>query len=113
METCSFGYRVVFGFFEGQFFLDKLDRFMRDLADCTGTAPVAGDYFNTYNADSRVSTSCISFQKNMHVPNRIQDIMGEFNEVKFIDELSFQTIKAEWFGSLRSLQAVRLSEKEF
>ena len=86
---------------------------MRDLADCTGAAPVAGHYFKTYNADVRVSTSGISFQKNMHVPNRIQDIMGAFNEVKFIDELSFQTIKAEWFGSLRSLQAVRLFEKEF
>ena len=76
METGSLGYRVVFGFFEGQFSLDELDRFMRDLADCTGTAPVAGDYFKTYNADSRVSTGGISFQKNMHVPNRIQDIMG-------------------------------------
>ena len=86
---------------------------MRDLAESTGTAPVAGDYFKTYNADSRVSTGGISFQKNMHVPDRIQDIMGEFHEVKFIDEISFQTIKAEWFGSLRSLQAVRLSEKEF
>ena len=85
---------------------------MQDLALSSCTAPVAEEYFKTYNPASRVNTSGISFQKNMHVPSRIRDIMEEFSEVKYIDELAFQIIRAEWFGSLNALQAVRLPLKE-
>ena len=38
--------------------------------------------------------------------------MEEFSEVKYIDELAFQIIIAEWFRSLNALQAVRLPLKE-
>ena len=48
----------------------------------------------------------------MHVPSRVQDIIYEYNEVKFIDALTFHFIQAEWFGSLGALQAVRWSEKK-
>ena len=112
-EPESFGYRVVFAFFEGQFTLDEIERFMCDLVGSSGTAPVAEDYFKAYNSDSRINTGGISFQKDMHIPRRTFDIMVEFNGVKFIDELSFQTIQAEWFGLLRSLEPVLLSVKEF
>ena len=86
---------------------------MCDLVGSSGTAPVAEEYFKAYNSDSRISTGGISFQKNMHIPSRVLDITAEFNDVKFIDELSFQSIQAEWFGSLRALQPVLLSVKEF
>ena len=86
---------------------------MCDLAESTGIAFLARDYFKTYNAASRASTCCISFDTNMYVPDRIQDIMDEFNDVKFIDEITFQSIKAEWFGSLRAMQAVLLPANEF
>ena len=113
VELESLGYRVVFAFFEGLFTLDEFERFMCDLVGSSGTAPVAEAYFKAYNSDSRINTGGISFQKDMHIPMIILDIMVEFNDVKFIDELSFQTIQAEWFGSLRSLQPVLLSVKEF
>ena len=35
--------------------MDELEHFMCDLAESTGTAPLARDYFKTYNAASRVS----------------------------------------------------------
>ena len=95
VEPESFGYRVVFAFFEGQFTLDEIECFMCDLVGSSGTAPVAEDYFKAYNSDSRINTRGMSFQKDMHIPNRIFDIMVEFNDVKFIDELSFQIIQAE------------------
>ena len=108
----TFGYREVFGFFEGQFTADEIDSFMQDLALSPGTAPVANEYFKSYNADSRVSTGGISFQKNMYIPGRVIEIMEEYRDVKFIDKLAFQCIHAEWFGSLGDLQAMRLLVKE-
>ena len=69
-------------------------------------------YFKSYNSDSRVSTGGISFQKNMHIPRRVLEIMEEYRDVKYIDELAFQCIHAEWFGSLSSLHAMQLPVKE-
>ena len=113
MALESFGYRVVFGFFVGQFILDEIDRFMTDVAASSGSAPVAGDYFKSFEHESRVSTGGISFQKNVLVPSRVQNIIDEYKDVKFLDSLTFECIQAEWFGSLCALQAVCLSEKEF
>ena len=107
------GYRVVFGFFVGQFILDEIDRFMSDVAASSGSAPVARDYFEFFEPESRVSTGGISFQKNDLVPSRVQNIIDEYNDVKFLDLLTFECIQAEWFGSLSALQVVRLSEKVF
>ena len=112
IEPDTFGYRVVFGFFEGQFIADEIDSFMQDLALSPGTAPVANEYFKSYNAGSRVSTGGISFQKNMYIPGRVLEIIEEYRDVKFIDKLAFQWFHAEWFGSLSALQATRLLVKE-
>ena len=112
IQPDTFGYRVVFGFFEGQFTADEIDCFVQDLALSPGTAPVANEYFKSYNADSRVSTGGISFQKNMHIPCRVLEIMEEYRDVKFIDKLAFQCIHDEWFGSLSALQAMRMPVKE-
>ena len=59
----AFGHRVVFGFFEGQFTADEVNRFMQDLASAPGSAPMANNYFKSYNEDSRVNTGGISFEK--------------------------------------------------
>ena len=107
------GYRVVFGFFVGQFILDEIDRFMSDVAASSGSAPVARDYFEIFEPESSVSTGGISFQKNVLVPSRVQNIIDEYNEVKFLDSLTFECIQAEWSGSLSALQVVRLSQKVF
>ena len=107
------GYRVVFGFFVGQFTLDEIDRFMTYVAASPGSAPVARDHFKTFLPESRVSTGGISFRKNVGVPIRVQNIIDEYNEVKYIDSLTFECIQAEWSGSLSALQVVRLSEKVF
>ena len=107
------GYRVVFGFFVWQFSLDEIDSFMTYVAASPGTAPVARDHFETFSPDSRVSTGEISFQRNVGVPIRVQNIIDEYNEVKYIDALTFECIQAEWSGSLSALQVVRLSQKVF
>ena len=107
------GYRVVFGFFVGQFTLDEIDRFMSDVAASSGSAPVARDYFEFFELESRVSTGGKSFQKNVFVQSRVQNIIDEYNDVKFLDSVTFECIQAEWFGSLSALQVVRLSEKVF
>ena len=73
MAPESFGYRVVFGFFVGQFTLDEIDRFMTDVAASSGSAPVARDYFEFFEPESRVSTGGISFQKNVFVPSRVSE----------------------------------------
>ena len=104
----SFGYRVVFWFFVGQFIPDEIDRFMTDVATSSGSALVARNYSKSFEHDSRVSTGGISFQKNVFVPSRVQNIFDEYNEVKFLDSLTFECIQAEWFGSLCALQAVCL-----
>ena len=85
---------------------------MQDLALSSGTAPAAKEYFKSYNSDSRASTGCIFFQKNMHIPRRVLEIMEEYRDVKYIDELAFQCIHAEWFGSLNVLQAMQLLANE-
>ena len=107
------GYRVVFGFFVGQFTLDEIDSFMTYVAASPGTAPLARDHFKTFSPDSRVSTGGISFLRNVGVPIRVQNIIDEYNEVKYIDALTFECIQAEWSGSLSALQVVRLSQKIF
>ena len=85
---------------------------MQDLASAPGSAPIANKSFKSYNDDSRVNTDSISFEKNMRVPPRIIEIIYEYCDVKFIDKLAFQCIQAEWFGSLRSLQAMCLPVNE-
>ena len=111
-EPETFGYRVLFGFFEGQFMFEEIDCFMQDLALSSGTAPAPKKYFKSYNSDSKVSTGGISLQKNMHIPRRVLEIMEEYRDVKYIDELAFQCIHVEWFGSLSALQATQLLVKE-
>ena len=108
----AFGHPIVFDFFEGQFTTDEVDRFMQDLASTPGSAPIANNYFKSYNDDSRVHTGGISFEKNMRVPPRILEIIEEFRDVKFIYKLAFLCIQAGWFGSLWSLQAMRLLVNE-
>ena len=111
-DPAVFGHRVVFGFFEGQFTADEVNRFIVDLAAAPGTAPMANNYFEFYNEDSRVNTGGISFQSNSRVPPRVLGIIDEYRGVKFIDELVFLSIRAEWFGLLGSLQAMRLPTNE-
>ena len=111
-DPAAFGHRVVFGFFEGQFTADEVNRFMQDLASAPGSAPMANNYFKSYNEDSRVNTGGISFENNIRVPPRFLEIIEEYRDVKFIDKLAFLCIRAEWFGSLRSLQAMRLPMNE-
>ena len=108
----AFGHRVVFGFFEGQFTADEVNRFMQDLASAPGSAPIANNYFKSYNDDSRVNTCGISFANNIRVPLRLLETIEEYQDVKFIDNLAFLCIRAEWFGSSRSLQAMRLPMNE-
>ena len=107
-----FGHRVVFGFFVGQFTVDEVNLFMVDLSAAPGTSPMANDYFEFYNEDSRVNTGGISFQSNNRVPPRVLGIIDEYRRVKFIDELVFLNIRAEWFGLLRSLHAIKLPMNE-
>ena len=107
------GYRVVFGCFVGQFTLDEIDSFMTYVAASPGTAPLARDHFKTFSQDSPVSTGGISFLRNVDVPIRVQNIIDEYNEVKYIDALTFECVQAEWSGSLSALQVVRLSQKVF
>ena len=52
------------------------------------------------------------FQKNMHSPRRVLEIVEEYRDVKYIDELAFRCIHAERFGSLNVLQAMQLLVKE-
>ena len=111
-DPAVFGHRVVFGFFAGQFTADEVNRFMVDLAAAPGTAPMANNYFEFYNEDSRVNTGGISFQSNSRVPPRVLGIIDEYRGVKFIDELVFLSSRAEWFGLLRALQAMRLPMNE-
>ena len=96
----------------GQFTADEVNRFMVDLAAAPSTAPMANNYFVFYNEDSRVNTGGISFQSNSRVPPRVLGIIDEYRGVKFIDKLVFLSIRAEWFGLLRSLQAMRLPMNE-
>ena len=70
---------------------------MCDLVGSSSTVPVAEEYFKAYNHDWRINTGGVSFQKDMRIPMIILDIMVEFNDVKFIDELSFKIIQAELF----------------
>ena len=107
------GYRVVFRFFVGQFSLDEIDSFMTYVAASPGTAPVARDHFKTFSPDSSVSTCEISFQRNVGVPIRVQNIIDEYNDVKYIDAFTFECIQAEWSGSVSTLQVVRLSQTVF
>ena len=111
-DPAVFGHRVVFGFFAGQFTADEVNRFMVDLAAAPGTSPMANNYFEFYNEDSRVNTGGISFQSNNRVPPRVLGIIDEYRGVKFIDELVFLNIRAEWFGLLRSLHAMKLPMNE-
>ena len=111
-DPAVFGHRVVFGFFEGQFTADEVNRFMEDLASAPGSAPMAYNYFESYNEDSRVNTGGISFESNIRVPPRFLGIIKEYRDVKFIDKLAFLCIRAEWFDALRSLQAMRLPMNE-
>ena len=111
-DPAVFGHRVVFGFFEGQFTADEVNLFMVDLAAAPGSAPMANNYFEFYNEDSRVNTRGISFKRNSRVPPRVLGIIDEYRGVKFIDELVFLSIQAEWFGLVRSLQAMRLPMNE-
>ena len=73
---------------------------------------MAYNYFESYNEDSRVNTGGISFESNIRVPPRFLGIIEEYRDVKFIDKLAFLCIRAEWFDSLRSLQAMRLPMNE-
>ena len=73
---------------------------------------MANNYFEFYTEELRVNTGGISFENNMLVPSRVLRIIEEYRDVKFIDKLAFQCIQAEWFGSLRSLQAMCLPVKE-
>ena len=111
-DPSVFGHRVVFGFFAGQFTVDEVNLFMADLSAAPGTSPMANDYFEFYNEDSRVNTGGISFQSNNRVPPRVLGIIDEYRRVKFIDELVFLNIRAEWFGLLRSLHAIKLPTNE-
>ena len=85
---------------------------MGDLAESSETAPMAGRYFKKYNTEFHVNTGGISVQKTMCLPNNIQEIIDEFNDIKLIDEATYHLIETEWYGTLRSMQAVRLPEKE-
>ena len=73
---------------------------------------MANNYFEFYNEDSRVNTGGISFHSNSRVHPRVLGIIDEYRGVKFIDKLVFLSIRAEWFGLLRSLQAMRLPMNE-
>ena len=106
-EPETFGYRVVFGFFEWQFMLEEIDCFMQDLA-LSHRAPAAQEYFKLYNASSKVSTGGITFQKHTLIPQNVLAIMEEYREVKYINERSFQSLQVEWFESLRALQPMQL-----
>ena len=77
-DPAVFGHRVVFGFFEGQFTSDEINRFMEDLASAPGSAPMAYNYFEFYNEDSRVNTGGISFESNIRVPLRFLGIIQEY-----------------------------------
>ena len=111
-ELETFGHRMVFGFFEGQFTLKEVDCFMQDLALSAGTAPTAQEYFKSYNSDSKVSTGGITFQNHTHIPRKVLAIMEEYREVKYINERSFQSVQVEWFESLRALQPMQLPVNE-
>ena len=107
-EPVTFGHRMVFGFFQGQFTLMEVESFMQDLALSAGTAPAAPEYFEVYNADSKVSTGGITFQNLIHIPHKVLAIMEEYRHVKYINERSFQSLQVEWFESLRALQPMQL-----
>ena len=107
-EPATFGHRMVFGFFQGQFTQMEVESFMQDLAQTTGTALAAPDHFEAYDADSKVSTGGITFQNPIHIPHNILAIMEEYRYVKYITERSFQNLQVEWFESLKALQPVQL-----
>ena len=107
----SYGYRVVVGYFKGQFTLEEIDGFMAAVALSQGSAPAAEDHFHSLSFESRVITSGLSFRHDVELPPRIQAIMEEYNKVKFIDAYNFERIRAEWACSLSSFQVVRLSEE--
>ena len=100
------------GFFEGEFTIEELESFMGELAESSGTAPMAGRYFKKYNPEFDVNTIGIVIQKTMVLPNTIQEIIDEFNDIKFIDEATYHLIETKWYGTPRAMQAVRLLEKE-
>ena len=107
-----FGHRVVFGFFMGQFTVDEVNLFMIDLSAAPGSPPMAHDYFAIYDEDSRVNTGGISFQSNNCASARVLGIIDEYRCVKFIDESAFLNIRSEWYGLLKSLQAIKLPSRE-
>ena len=111
-DSAVFGHRVVFGFFEGQFTTDEVNRFMEDLAAHPGTAPMAENYFESYPEDLRVDTGGITFESINIVAPKIRSIIMEYSDVKFIDKTSFLCIRAEWFNALRASQAMCLSRNE-
>ena len=109
----SYGYRVVVGYFKGQFTLEEINGFMAAVALSQGSAPAAEDHFHSLSYESRVITSGLSFRHDVEIPLRIQAIMEEYNKVKFIDVYNFERIRAEWACSLSPFQVVRLSEEVF
>ena len=111
--SVSYGYRVVVGYFKGQFNLEEIDDFMSAVALSHGSAPAAEDHFHSLSSESRVITSGLSFRHDVELPPRLHAIMEEYSKVKFIDAYNFQRIRAEWACSLSSFQVVRISEKVF
>ena len=109
--SVSYGYRVVVGYFKGQFNLEEIDDFMSAVALSHGSAPAAEDHFHSLSSESRVVTSGLSFRHDVELPPRLQAIMEEYSKVKFIDADSFERIQAEWARSLSRFQVVRLSEE--
>ena len=107
-EPTTFGHRMVYGFFQGQFTQMEVESFMPDLAQTTGTAPAAPDHFEAYDADSKVSTGGITFQSPTHIPHNILAIMEDYRYGKYITERSFLNLQIEWFESLKTRQPVQL-----
>ena len=72
-DSAVFGHRVVFGFFEGQFTTDEVNRFIEDLAAHPGTAPMAENYFESYSEDLRVEPA-VSHSKVLILSPRRSDL---------------------------------------
>ena len=107
-EPATFGHRMVYGFFQGQFIQIEVENYMQGLAQTTQWAPEAIKHFEVFDAESKCITGGITFQTHALLPPNITAIMEEYRYVKFITESAFQDLQVEWFESLKTMQPVQL-----
>ena len=104
----TFGHRMVYGFFQGQFTQLEVENYMQRLAETTQGALEATQHFEVFDAESKCNTGGITVQTLARLPQNITAMMEEYSQVKFITENAFEDIQVDWYDSLKAMQTVQL-----